>query len=207
MTSAPTWTGQGNRGVGVSALTFDCNGIANMVFRLRQTAGRCFGTLRATCARSYIGGLSTGQGDNGVLTFNSCARDLARLPSHSRRNRSCRGVIARRRPFQGVNNLYQQLLTGLRGSPKYGEIRVKRANHGWGITGGDSLRCAGDFRTVIAVRRSQPSPGGDLGFCGNARYTNPFSGPSPHTICCFGGLPLKETARQGGQNRLRPVPR
>ena len=43
-------------------------------------------------------------------------------------------------PFQGLNNLYLQLLTGLHGPPKYSEIRVKRANHGWGITGGDVLR-------------------------------------------------------------------
>ena len=44
----------------------------------------------------------------------------------------------RRRPFQGVNNLCFQLLTGFSGPFKYAEIRVKRANHGWGITGGDS---------------------------------------------------------------------
>ena len=40
------------------------------------------------------------------------------------------GLNRRRRPFQGLNNLYLQLLTSLRGPPKYGEIRVKRANHG-----------------------------------------------------------------------------
>lgn len=50
-----------------------------------------------------------------------------------------------------------QLLRRLRGSPKFGEIRVKRANHGWGITGGEFPRrstfpaltaletCFGDF--------------------------------------------------------------
>ena len=41
------------------------------------------------------------------------------------------GLDRRRRPFQGLNNLYLQLLTGLRGPPKYGVIRVRRANHGW----------------------------------------------------------------------------
>ena len=45
----------------------------------------------------------------------------------------------RRRPFQGVNNLYLQLLRRLAGLPKYGEIRIKRTNQGWGITGGDFL--------------------------------------------------------------------
>ena len=37
----------------------------------------------------------------------------------------------RRRPFQGVNNLYLQLLTRRHKTLKYAEIRVRRANHGW----------------------------------------------------------------------------
>jgi hypothetical protein len=47
------------------------------------------------------------------------------------------GRGCRRRPFQGVNNQYLQLFTRRSGLPKYGEIRVKRANHGWGIAGGN----------------------------------------------------------------------
>jgi hypothetical protein len=49
------------------------------------------------------------------------------------------GLNRRRRPFKGVNNLYLQLLTGLGGLPEHGGIRIKRANHGWGITGGTLL--------------------------------------------------------------------
>ena len=65
------------------------------------------------------------------------------------------GLNRRRRPFQGVNNLYLQLLIGLRGLPKYGEIRVKRANHGWGITGGGKIvpSCASRRRM-----HTNPSP-------------------------------------------------
>jgi hypothetical protein len=40
------------------------------------------------------------------------------------------GLNRRRRPFQGLNKLCFQLLRGLRGLPEYGEIRVKRVNHG-----------------------------------------------------------------------------
>jgi len=35
----------------------------------------------------------------------------------------------RRRPFQGVNSLYLQVLTRRRGPPKYAEIHVRRTNH------------------------------------------------------------------------------
>ena len=37
----------------------------------------------------------------------------------------------RRRPFQGVNNQYLQLLTRHTRPQIYAEIRVKRLNHGW----------------------------------------------------------------------------
>ena len=37
-----------------------------------------------------------------------------------------------------VNKQYFQLLTRRRGPPKYAEIRVKRLNQGWGITGGET---------------------------------------------------------------------
>jgi hypothetical protein len=47
------------------------------------------------------------------------------------------GLNRRRRPFQGLNKLCFQLLTSLRWSPKYSEIHVIRANHGWGITSED----------------------------------------------------------------------
>ena len=42
------------------------------------------------------------------------------------------GLNRRRRPFQGVNKQYLQLLTRRRDTSKYAEIRVKRLNHGWG---------------------------------------------------------------------------
>jgi hypothetical protein len=67
------------------------------------------------------------------------------------------GLNRRRRPFQGLNNLYLQLLRRLRGSPKYGEIRVKRVNHGWAMTGGDLLRCAA-ICAAPAPRRAPPPP-------------------------------------------------
>ena len=60
----------------------------------------------------------------------------------------------RRRPFQGVNNQYFQLLRRLRALPKYAKIGVKRANHGWRITGGDFL--AG--RSVILSTHWPTSP-------------------------------------------------
>ena len=41
------------------------------------------------------------------------------------------GLNRRRRPSQGVNNMCFQLLTRIRGLPKYGKIRVLRANRGW----------------------------------------------------------------------------
>jgi len=41
--------------------------------------------------------------------------------------------LAQSMPFQGVNKQYLQLLARLRGLPKYSEIRVRRANHGWGL--------------------------------------------------------------------------
>jgi hypothetical protein len=50
-----------------------------------------------------------------------------------------RGLNRRRRPFQGVNKQYLQLLKRRRGTPSYAEIRVRRANHGWGIAGGECM--------------------------------------------------------------------
>jgi hypothetical protein len=38
------------------------------------------------------------------------------------------------------NKQYNQLLTWFKRPPRYSKIRVKRTNHGWGITGGDSQR-------------------------------------------------------------------
>jgi hypothetical protein len=43
------------------------------------------------------------------------------------------GLNRRRRPFQGGNEQYLQLLTGRGSTPKYAIKRVKRLNHGWGM--------------------------------------------------------------------------
>jgi len=58
-----------------------------------------------------------------------------------------------RRPFQCVNMLYFQLLTELHGLPRYGEMRVRRANHGRGNAG--DFDCPHDLG-IWLVRSSLP---------------------------------------------------
>jgi hypothetical protein len=43
------------------------------------------------------------------------------------------GLNRRHRPLQGVNIEYLQLLTRRLETPKYAEICVRRANHGWSM--------------------------------------------------------------------------
>jgi hypothetical protein len=54
------------------------------------------------------------------------------------------GSNRRRRPFQGGNKQYLQLLTCRMGPPKYAEIRLKRGNHGW-----EFHHCLGEKNSVL----------------------------------------------------------